>query len=241
MTSIYRPTEAIRLLKPSLRLPYVRPRQTVSKAAVFSTSHPSHATHSSTSNTPNSQPRKHITVASDDGRIRWADLSTSEKATRTTQQSFNLAIVAVGIALTGAVTYLLYTEVFSSDSKTSHFNRATDTIRLSPACTKLLGPGPQIKSYGEPSWSRWARNRIVASSIETDRWGTEHLHMKFYVEGPLNQGVVHVHMTKKPSQDEFVYRTLAVDVKGHQRIYLENAEEGAEKKSAPKIFGARWW
>lgn len=53
-----------------------------------------------------------------------------------------------------------------------------------------------------------------SSSTEKDRWGTEHLHMKFYVEGPLNQGVVHVHMTKKPSQDEYEYKTLAVDVKG---------------------------
>jgi import inner membrane translocase subunit TIM21 len=63
---------------------------------------------------------------------------------------------------------------------------------------------------------------------------------RFYVEGPLGQGVVHVHLIKRPSQSEYEYQELAVDVKGQKRVDL--AEE--EKKSgsvAPKIFGARWW
>ena len=65
------------------------------------------------------------------------------------------------------------------------------------------------------------------------------MRFRFYVEGPLGQGVVHVHLTKRPSQSEYEYETLAVDVKGHQRIDLV----ADEKKSgvAPKIFGARWW
>ncbi|ORY09500.1 TIM21-domain-containing protein [Clohesyomyces aquaticus] len=258
MASVYRPTEAIRLLKPTLRLAYSRSQhhpQPISKAG-FSTSHPAQATHTSSSSSPSSSsssssstpnpgastPRKHITVVNDDGRVRWSQLSVGEKAARTTQQSFNFAIVGVGVALTGAVSYLLYTEVFSPSSKTSHFNRTVTRIRASPRITSLLGPGPQISAHGEPSWSRWARNRNIASSSETDRWGTEHLHLKFYVEGPLNQGVVHVHMTRKPSQSEFEYNTLAVDVKGHSRIYLENREdEGLGKRGGPKIFGARWW
>ncbi|KAF2180544.1 import inner membrane translocase subunit tim-21, mitochondrial [Zopfia rhizophila CBS 207.26] len=235
MTAIYRPTEAIHFFKPCLRRIPMRPSNGASRFA-FSTSRTLKATSpSSTSN------RKHVTVVNDDGRVRWSELSVGEKAARTTQQSFNFAIVVVGVVMTGAVSYLLYKEVFSTDSKTAHFNRVTDQIRGDPRCTKLLGDSSKIKSYGEPSWSRWARNRFIASTTETDRWGTEHLRMKFYVEGPLNQGVVHVHMTKRPSQDEYVYQTLAVDVKGHSRIYLENADEEVGKKAAPKIFGARWW
>jgi import inner membrane translocase subunit TIM21 len=66
-------------------------------------------------------------------------------------------------------------------------------------------------------------------------------------------------MTKRPSQDEFEYKVLAVDVKGelaycygkirgsvlmligHQRIYLENVDAKESGKAAPKFFGVRWW
>jgi mitochondrial import inner membrane translocase subunit TIM21 len=47
--------------------------------------------------------RKAITVTSDDGRLQWSELSTREKAARSTQQSVNFVIVAAGAA--GTVTY----------------------------------------------------------------------------------------------------------------------------------------
>lgn len=47
--------------------------------------------------------RKQITVASDDGRVRWADLSTREKAARTTQQTFNFGIILAGMVMTVCV------------------------------------------------------------------------------------------------------------------------------------------
>ena len=50
-----------------------------------------------------------------------------------------------------------------------------------------------------------------------------------------------MHLTKRPSQDDYEYSLLAVDVKGHQRVYLENVEGKGDGKAAPKIFGARWW
>lgn len=157
------------------------------------------------------------------------------------QQSANLSVVLVGIVMTCGVGYFLFADVFSPDSKTSHFNRATTAIRAHPECQRLLGPGSEIAAHGEASWSRLARNRYLSSSTETDKWGTEHLRFRFYVEGPKGQGVAHVHLTKRPSQSEYEYHTLAVDVKGHQRIYLENADERKGSKVAPKIFGARWW
>ena len=43
-------------------------------------------------------PRRAITVTTDDGRYQWSELSTSEKAARTTQQSFNFLLVAAGAA-----------------------------------------------------------------------------------------------------------------------------------------------
>ena len=62
------------------------------------------------------------------------------------------------------------------------------------------------------------------------------------VEGPLNKGVVNLHMMKRPSENEFVYKYLVLDVKGHQRIYLENADANPESsaKSKTKFFGVSW-
>lgn len=45
--------------------------------------------------------RKAVTVTSDDGRHKWADLSTREKAARSTQQSINFGLVVA--AAVGAV------------------------------------------------------------------------------------------------------------------------------------------
>lgn len=44
--------------------------------------------------------RRAITVTTDDGRYDWSDLSTREKAARTTQQSFNFVFVTAGAVAT---------------------------------------------------------------------------------------------------------------------------------------------
>ncbi|KAF2125168.1 TIM21-domain-containing protein [Dothidotthia symphoricarpi CBS 119687] len=239
MAAVYRPTEVISLLRPSLLLPRIHPRRAPVGRAAFSASRNAPATHSSL-NTPSAPPpRKSITLTGDTGQVRWSELSPGEKAVRTTQQSFNMVVVVVGIVATAGVGYVLFSDVFSPDSKTAHFNRATTRIRDDARCQKLLGEGSQIAAYGEPSFSRNARNRFITSTEDTDKWGTDHLRFRFYVEGPLGQGVVNVHLVKRPSQNEYEYAELAVDVKGHQRIDLVADEK--KDKVAPKIFGARWW
>ena len=66
--------------------------------------------------------------------------------------------------------------------------------------------------------------------------------MHFNVEGPVNKGVVNLHMTKRPSDNEFIYKYLMLDVKGHQRIYLENADATPDSpaKNKTKLFGVSW-
>ncbi|KAF9694265.1 hypothetical protein EKO04_007994 [Ascochyta lentis] len=239
MSALYKPTEAISLLRPSLLLPRVQPSSTRRARAAFSTTRNAKATPSFPGSPAPMPPRKSITLTGDTGRVRWTELSPGEKVVRTTQQSFNFVIVAIGVIATGGVTYFLFSDVFSPNSKTAHFNHATDMIRQDPRCQKLLGDASQIAAFGEASWSRWARNRYISSTEETDKWGTEHLRFRFYVEGPLGQGVVNAHLVKKPSMDAFEYAELAVDVKGHRRIDLASREK--QEYVAPKIFGARWW
>ncbi|KUJ10388.1 TIM21-domain-containing protein [Mollisia scopiformis] len=186
--------------------------------------------------------RKAVTPFNDDGRVAWGDLTAGEKAARTTQQTFNFGFIFLGAILTGGVAFVLYTEVFSADSKTRVFNRAVDEVKKDSRCTALLGDGKKIIAYGEPTWNKWARARPLASSLRKDQYGVDHLILHFNVEGPSNKGVVNLHMIKKPSDDEFVYKYLALDVKGHQRVYLENtdASPNSPAKSKTKFFGVSW-
>lgn len=201
------------------------------------------ATTSSTSH--DTSRRRAVTVVNDTGRVPWKQLTLGEKAARTTQQSFNAGLILLGAVATGAVFTVLYLEVFSTDSKTAIFNRAADRVRADSKCIELLaGEGfhtkKDIKAYGEPSWSRWARNRTIASRIEKDKAGIEHLHMHFYVEGPREKGTVNVHMSRRPGEKDFEYRLLALDVPGKQRHYLENADAKLDQRRQGKMFGVRW-
>lgn len=101
MAAVYKPTEAIQLLRPCTRRHLAVSRRRGIARAAFSTSRCAKATHSSTSDTNPPRPsRRHVTVTNDTGTVRWNELSPAEKAARTVQQSFNLSIVVVGIVFT---------------------------------------------------------------------------------------------------------------------------------------------
>ncbi|KAL2040421.1 hypothetical protein N7G274_006864 [Stereocaulon virgatum] len=185
--------------------------------------------------------RKQVTIRNDDGRVQWEDLTTGEKAARTTQQTFNLGVILAGLCGTIAVVYIMYTEVFASDSKTRLFNRAVDRIRSEPQALELLGDRKTIRAFGEPTSSKWSRNRPIASSTNVDETGIEHFHMHFNVVGSAKSGVVNLHMVRDPAHKDWVYRSLALDVPGHPRIYLENADAAREqKKPGFKMLGVQW-
>lgn len=63
--------------------------------------HSRYATQSRLGGSKNGQPtRKSITVASDDGTVKWGQLSRAEKAARATQQSVNFLVILAGAAMT---------------------------------------------------------------------------------------------------------------------------------------------
>lgn len=115
--------------------------------------------------TSSTSSRRSVTLTSDTGSVPWGQLSAREKLARTTQQSFNLGLILLGLGMTGGVATVLYLEVFSGDSKIAVFNRTADRIKKDERCIELLagrGKGREIQAYGEASWSRWARNRFIA-------------------------------------------------------------------------------
>lgn len=184
--------------------------------------------------------RRAITVTTDDGRYNWSELSTSEKAARTTQQSFNFLLVTAGAIGTIAVSYFLYQELFAADSKTRQFNHAVDRVKADARCRELLGPSNKIIAYGEPTSSKWARARPLAHSVSTDKFGTTHFRMHFHMEGPDAAGVVNVHMTKKHDENELQYRLLSLNVPGNPVVFLENEDGKSAKSTVGKMFGLQW-
>ncbi|KAJ5738916.1 hypothetical protein N7493_002071 [Penicillium malachiteum] len=197
-----------------------------------------YATQSNSSST--TKKRRNITVLSDDGRYEWGELSGREKVSRATQQSFNFLVVIAGVVLTGGVFTLLWQDVISPNSRTWQFEKAVNRIKDDARCTKLLGDPREIKAFGENTSSKWARHRPIATSVEKDRLGREHLRMNFHVEGPLNSGIVFVHLIKPLDQSEWEYQLLALDVKGHSRVILEKAVEKTGVASSLKLFGIQW-
>ena len=177
--------------------------------------------------------RKQVTVINDDGRVQWKDLSAREKTARTTQQTFNLGIILVGLIMTGGCASFLYREVFSTDSKTYHFNQAVDKIRADPRVREALGSDTKINAYGEPTSNRWARARPLMSALIKDEDGTDNCFMRFNVEGSARKGVINFHKSRAPGQHEWRYESLNLDIKGRQRIVLEGAriKEGSKNSN----------
>lgn len=58
--------------------------------------------------------------------------------------------------------YFLYSDVFATDSKTRHFNRAVDRIRNDPQARDILGTEKKIRAFGEPTANKWARARPLS-------------------------------------------------------------------------------
>lgn len=106
----------------------------------------------------------------------------------------NLSVILAGVALTSAVVYYIGSELFSSQSSTSVFSDAVDRIRAHEELVSILGE--PVSAHGEPSRNRRRRNRRIASQVVEDQNNEPHLFMRFYVEGPENQGTVMLEMIK---------------------------------------------
>ena len=52
-----------------------------------------------------------------------------------------------------------------------------------------------------------------------------------------------IHLVKRGGHGEYEYKYFFIDVKGHQRIYLENADATRAKEAETKgfkLFGVKW-
>ncbi|KAL7963364.1 TIM21 domain-containing protein [Trichoderma compactum] len=232
------------MMKPTTSVPAIR---LATNSAIAQSARPLFVRHFAsptglgTTATPKAR-RRSVTPFNDTGFVPWNELSAAEKAARATQQSYNFGMVIVGLVCTGGVGYFLWTDVFSPESKTNQFNRAVNMIKKDHRCLELLGDANKISAHGDETFNKWRRARPITSTEKTDSQGNQHLMMHFYVEGPLANGVVQCHMVMPRGQSEYEYKYLFVDIKGHERIYLENADTAASRsgKKPLTFFGVKW-
>ena len=60
--------------------------------------------------------------------------------------------------------------------------------------------------------------------------------MDFRVQGPKREGAVRLHMLRRQDEKHWNFGTLALDVSGQSRIYLENENASVKEKKSPKTF-----
>ena len=65
------------------------------------------------------------------------------------------------------------------------------------------------------------------------------MYMHYNVSGALASGIINVHMTRGRDDKHWMYYSLALDVPGQERVWLENVEKGKMDDGARKALVAR--
>ncbi|KAF9197832.1 mitochondrial import inner membrane translocase subunit tim21 [Haplosporangium sp. Z 27] len=153
---------------------------------------------------------------------QWKDLTTSEKVATATRTTTNYTVVGAGVVLISILGYAIVGELFGPNSDTHIFGDALERVRKNENLVEILGT--PIKGHGEPSTNKRRRNRRIHSQVVLDTEGKEHLLMRFYVEGPDNEGTAHLEMVKD-QRNNWEYKYLIVDIPGGvraaERIFVE--------------------
>ncbi|KAG0380754.1 mitochondrial import inner membrane translocase subunit tim21 [Mortierella sp. AD032] len=153
---------------------------------------------------------------------QWKDLSTSEKVATATRTTTNYTVIGAGVVLVGVIGYAIVSELFGSNSDTHVFGDALERVRNNERLKDVIGS--PMMGHGEPSNSKRRRNRRIHSQVVLDAEGKEHLLMRFYVEGPDNEGIAHLEMVKD-QRKKWEYKYLFVDIPGGvraaERVFVE--------------------
>jgi import inner membrane translocase subunit TIM21 len=78
----------------------------------------------------------------------------------------------------------------------------------------------------------------ISQSGRNEQSGIDSIKMKFLVKGDKAEGWATMHLEKKIDDIEYHYVLLALDVPGHQRIYIEG--KPSLMQAPKKILGVNW-
>ncbi|XP_049857145.1 mitochondrial import inner membrane translocase subunit Tim21 [Schistocerca gregaria] len=143
---------------------------------------------------------------------------TLENVKEATKTVSYMGIILAGLGLTGVMFYTVFKELFSSKSPNSVYSKTLERCIEDPRIINALGE--PIKGFGEQT--RRGRRRHV-SHLFYERDGINHLRMKFYIQGSMRRGTVHLEM-RENDKKEFEYRYLFVQMDDFPRetIILED-------------------
>ncbi|CAH8569543.1 unnamed protein product [Schistosoma turkestanicum] len=148
-------------------------------------------------------------VTPSDKREDLPSTSVTEKAKQATKDFGYFIIVLGGFALTGSILYAIIHELFSSKSPNGVYYDAFKICKTDSRVLDLFGSS--LKAYTS------YKNRGRRRNIDCDSWydgeGRLHMAMKFYLEGNLASGVVHLEVVENDSK-EFDYEYLIVETEG---------------------------
>lgn len=149
-----------------------------------------------------------------------------------TKSAGYLGVIIGGIGITAFMFYVIFDELFSSNSPNNVYSKALDMCVKHPKVRDSLGE--PIKAYGEES-RRGRRSRISHVTFVKD--GVRHMRMKFYIQGIRRRGTVNLEVQENES-GAYVYRYLYVTVEDILQtvIKIEDNREPSKGYSSETEF-----
>ncbi|XP_074646486.1 mitochondrial import inner membrane translocase subunit Tim21-like [Tubulanus polymorphus] len=140
----------------------------------------------------------------------FSELTLGQKVKQTGKDASYTAVIVIGVGITGVMFYMIGRELFSNQSPSGVYGKAVKELKRNYDVTDIVGE--PLKAYGE--MTRRGRRRHVSHIEWVDNNSKRHMRMKFYIEGPLNKGTVHLEVHQNES-GKFEYRYLFVEFEGY--------------------------
>uniref|UniRef100_A0A182WRV8 Mitochondrial import inner membrane translocase subunit Tim21 n=1 Tax=Anopheles quadriannulatus TaxID=34691 RepID=A0A182WRV8_ANOQN len=171
----------------------------------------------STGNVPNHS-SKSLSAGSDRTDVSTDVRPIGERVKENTKTASYMGVILLGVGVTGMLFYVIFWELFSSDSPNNIYSEALERVKEEPRVKDALGA--PIKGYGEES-RRGRRTRVAHTQYVKD--GVEYIRMQFHVQGFRNRGTVHLEKRKTDAGGyDYRYLFVQLDYNPHSPIILED-------------------
>ncbi|KAK4880419.1 hypothetical protein RN001_008565 [Aquatica leii] len=155
-----------------------------------------------------------------------------EKVKETTKTASYLGVILLGVGVTGALFYAVFSELFSSKSPNSVYTKAAKLCRNDSRVQIALGE--PITVYGEETRRR---RRQHVNHVMYEKNGKKHLRMQFYLKGSFRKGTVQLEVMEN-DRGKYEYRYLFVEVDDllQSTIVLEDNRTREIKPNSPMFI-----
>ncbi|XP_052867392.1 mitochondrial import inner membrane translocase subunit Tim21 [Anopheles cruzii] len=150
-----------------------------------------------------------------------------ERVKENTKTASYMGVIMLGVGVTGLLFYVIFWELFSSDSPNNIYSEALERVKEEPRVKDALGS--PIKGFGEES-RRGRRTHVAHTKYVKD--GVEYIRMQFYIQGIRNKGTVHLEKRKTDSGSfEYRYLFVQLDYNRQNPIILEDNRQQQDSTS----------